>query len=82
MRFDLPQKRHWRLLSGWCDTGKMAFENLPLGVSSHVYSACTLNAVRCAGGVAVDEHGSRFRFDVIKLCLKGSKFFVLCTQTK
>ena len=47
MRFDLPQKRHWRMLSGYCDTGKMAFENLPLGVSSHVYTACTLNAVGC-----------------------------------
>ena len=67
MRFDLPQKRHWRLLSGWCDTGKMAFENLPLGVYSHVYSACTLNAVRCAGGVDVDEQ--RVRLEVVRLLM-------------
>ena len=67
MRFDLPQKRHWRLMSGYCDTGKMAFENLPLGVSSHVFSACTLNAVRCAGGVAVDEQ--RIRLEVVRLLM-------------
>ena len=67
MRFDLPQERHWRLLSGWCDTGKMAFENLPLGVSSHVSAACTLNAVRCAGGVAVDEQ--RIRLEVVRLLM-------------
>ena len=67
MRFDLPQKRHWRLLSGWCDTGKMAFENLPLGVYSHVYSACTLNAVRCADGVDVDEQ--RVRLEVVRLLM-------------
>ena len=63
VRFDLPQERHWRLLSGWCDTGKMAFENLPLGVSSHVYTACTVNAVRCAGGVVVDD--KRIRLEVV-----------------
>ena len=67
MRFDLPQKRHWRLMSGYCDTGKMAFENLPLGVSSHVFSACTLNAVRCAGGVAVDD--KRIRLEVVRLLM-------------
>ena len=67
MRFDLPQERHWRLLSGYCDTGKMAFENLPLGVSSHVYAACTLNAVRCAGGVSVDER--RIRLEVVRLLM-------------
>ena len=67
MRFDLPQERHWRLLSGWCDTGKMAFENLPLGVSSHVSAACTLNAVRCGGGVAVDEQ--RIRLEVVRLLM-------------
>ena len=67
MRFDLPQERHWRLLSGYCDTGKMAFENLPLGVSSHVYAACTLNAVRCAGGVSVDD--KRIRLEVVRLLM-------------
>ena len=67
MRFDLPQKRHWRLMSGYCDTGKMAFENLPLGVSSHVFSACTLNAVRCGGGVAVDD--KRVRLEVVRLLM-------------
>ena len=49
MRFDLPPKRHWRMLSGYCDTGKMAFENLPFGVSSHVSAGLhTQCAVRCA----------------------------------
>ena len=67
MRFDLPQERHWRLLSGYCDTGKMAFENLPLGVSSHVSAACTLNAVRCGGGVAVDD--KRIRLEVVRLLM-------------
>ena len=67
MRFDLPQARHWRLLSGYCDTGKMAFENLPRGVSNHVYSACTLNAVRCAGGVSVDDN--RIRLEVVRLLM-------------
>ena len=67
MRFDLPQERHWRLLSGYCDTGKMAFENLSLGVSSHVFSACTLNAVRCGGGVAVDD--KRIRLEVVRLLM-------------
>ena len=67
MRFDLPPKRHWRLLSGWCDNGKMAFENLPLGVSSHVCTACTLNAVRCAGGVSVDD--KRIRLEVVRLLM-------------
>ena len=67
VRFDLPPKRHWRLLSGYCDTGKMAFENLPLGVSSHVYTACTLNAVRCAGGVSVDD--KRIRLEVVRLLM-------------
>ena len=67
MRFDLPQERHWRLLSGYCDTGKMAFENLPLGVSSYVSAACTLNAVRCAGGVSVDD--KRIRLEVVRLLM-------------
>ena len=67
MRFDLPPKRHWRMLSGYCDTGKMAFENLPLGVSSNVYTACTLNAARCAGGVAVDD--KRIRLEVVRLLM-------------
>ena len=67
MRFDLPQERQWRMLGGYCDTGKMAFENLPLGVSSHVYTACTLNAVRCAGGVDVDEQ--RVRLEVVRLLM-------------
>ena len=61
------QERHWRLLSGYCDTGKMAFENLPLGVSSHVSAACTLNAVRCGGGVAVDD--KRIRLEVVRLLM-------------
>ena len=67
MRFDLPQKRHWRMLSGDCDTGKMAFENLSPGARIHVYSACTVNAVRCAGGVAVDEQ--RIRLEVVRLLM-------------
>ena len=67
MRFDLPQARQWRMLSGWCDTGKMAFENLPLGVYSHVFAACTLNASRCAGGVDVDD--KRIRLEVVRLLM-------------
>ena len=67
MRFDLPQERRWRVLSGYCDTGKMAFENLPLGVSSHVYMACTINAARCAGGVPVDDN--RVRLEIVRLLM-------------
>ena len=67
MRFDLPQERHWRLLSGYCDSGKMAFENLPLGVSSYVYTACTINAARCAGGVPVDDN--RVRLEIVRLLM-------------
>ena len=67
MRFDFPPQRCWRMLSGYCDSGKMAFENLPLGASSHVYTACTLNAVRCAGGVVVDD--KRIRLEVVRLLM-------------
>ena len=67
MRFDLPQERHWRLLSGHCDTGKMAFENLPLGAYRHVYMACTINAARCGGGVPVDDN--RVRLEIVRLLM-------------
>ena len=67
VRFDFPTKRNWRFLSGYCDIGKMAFENLPLDVSSHVYTACTMNAVRCAGGVTVDD--KRIRLEVVRLLM-------------
>ena len=67
MRFDFPPKRHWRLLAGWCDNGKMAFENLPPDVFSVVCTACTLNAVRCAGGVLVDD--KRIRLEVVRLLM-------------
>ena len=67
MKFDLPPKRHWRMLSGWCDTGKMAFENLPPGAYSYVHMACTLNAVRCGGGVLVDD--KRIRLEVVRLLM-------------
>ena len=67
MRFDLPPKRHWRVLAGYCDTGKMAFENLPPGAYSYVHTACTLNAVRCAGGVSVDD--KRIRLEVVRLLM-------------
>ena len=67
MRFDLPQERHWRLLSGDCETGKMAFENLPIDVSIHVHTACTINATRCAGGVPVDDN--RVRLEVVRLLM-------------
>ena len=67
VRFDLPQKRHWRMLSGYCDTGKMAFENLPIDVFIHVHTACMINAVRCAGGVSVDD--KRIRLEVVRLLM-------------
>ena len=67
MKFDLPPKRHWRMLSGWCDTGKMAFENLPPGAYSYVHMACTLNAVRCGVGVLVDD--KRIRLEVVRLLM-------------
>ena len=55
------------MLSGYCDSGKMAYENLPFGASSYVYAACTLNAVRCAGGVVVDEQ--RIRLEIVRLLM-------------
>ena len=65
MRFDLPPRRQWRLLSGYCDTGKMAYENLPAPCMGLVYNACAINAVRCSGGVVVDD--LRIRLEVVKL---------------
>jgi len=65
VRFDLPPKRQWRLLSGYCDTGKMAYENLSPKVARYIYNACAINSVRCSGGVVVDD--LRIRLEVVKL---------------
>ena len=71
MIFDFPKKRHWRLLSGYCDTGKMAFENLPITASCLVYNACALNAGRCSGGVVVDD--LRIRLEVVRLLMHAKR---------
>ena len=69
MRFDLPQERHWRLLSGWCDVGKMAFENLsPLVLPHSCYlTPALLNAVRHSDGEAVND--KRIRLEVVRLLM-------------
>jgi hypothetical protein len=65
VHLDLPPKRHWRLMSGWCDVGKMAFENLPPRSASLISNACLLNAVRHSDGEEVSE--SRVRLEIVKL---------------
>ena len=67
MRFDLPPKRHWRLMSGWCDVGKMAFENLSPRAASLISNACLLNAVRHSDGEAVND--KRIRLEVVRLLM-------------
>ena len=68
VHLDLPPKRHWRLMSGWCDVGKMAFENLPPRSASLISNACLLNAVRHSDGEEVS--GSRVvgNRQVAKIC--------------
>ena len=71
MLMDLPPKRHRRSLSGWCDSGKMTFENLPIHAVQSIHNACLLNAIRLSDGEMVSE--SRVQLEIVKLLMLGTR---------
>ena len=71
MQIDLPTKRHWRSLSVWCDSGKMAFENLPIRSVELIHNACLLNAVRLSNSEVVSS--LRVRLEIVKLLMLATR---------
>jgi hypothetical protein len=69
MYLDLPPERHYRLISGYCDPGKMAFENLSVEVMNIFYASCHVNVIR--QGESPSE--LRVQLEIVKVLLFATR---------
>ena len=64
---------HQSVTGGYCRVGatmaRWLLKTYPLGVSSHVSTACTLNAVRCGQWVGVTVDEQRIRLEIVRLLM-------------